>query len=68
MGEMIKMVVVLTVLSIVSGGALAFIQDTTTAKIEYNKLQFIKGPAAPFIGKSLAKGFYAKRTLDQGVD
>ena len=45
MGEMIKMVVVLTVLSIVSGGALAFIQDTTTAKIEYNKLQFIKGPA-----------------------
>jgi Na+-translocating ferredoxin:NAD+ oxidoreductase subunit G len=45
MGEMIKMVVVLTVLSVISGGALAFIQDTTTEKIEYNKLQFIKGPA-----------------------
>ena len=30
--------------------------------------QFIKGPAAPFIGKSLAKGFYSKRTLDQAVD
>ena len=39
------MVVVLTVLSVVSGGSLAFIQDKTTANIENNKLQFVKGPA-----------------------
>ena len=45
MNEMIKMVVVLTVLSVISGGALAYIQDSTTPLIEYNKLQFIKGPA-----------------------
>ncbi|MEJ2038496.1 MAG: type VI secretion protein IcmF/TssM N-terminal domain-containing protein [Desulfosarcinaceae bacterium] len=29
--------------------------------------QFIKGPAAPFISKSLAKGYYAKRILGQEV-
>lgn len=45
MGEMIKMVVVLTVLSVLSGGGLAYFQNTTAEKIEYNKLQFIKGPA-----------------------
>jgi H+/Na+-translocating ferredoxin:NAD+ oxidoreductase subunit G len=45
MNEMIKMVVVLTVLSVISGGALAFLQKNTTLLIENNKLQFIKGPA-----------------------
>ena len=45
MNEMIKMVVVLTVLSVVSGGALAYVQTSTTPQIEYNKLQFVKGPA-----------------------
>jgi Na+-translocating ferredoxin:NAD+ oxidoreductase subunit G len=45
MNEMIKMVVVLTVLSVISGGALAFVQKNTTLLIENNKLQFIKGPA-----------------------
>ena len=45
MGEMIKMVVVLTVLSVISGGALAYVQKNTTPLIEDNKLQFVKGPA-----------------------
>ena len=45
MGEMIKMVVVLTFLSVISGGALAYVQKNTTNLIEDNKLQFVKGPA-----------------------
>jgi len=49
MNEMIKMVVVLTVLSVISGGALAYVQTSTTAQIENNKLQFIKGPAVKTI-------------------
>ncbi len=45
MKEMIRMVVVLTVLSVLSGGALAFFQDLTTPGIELNRLKYIKGPA-----------------------
>jgi electron transport complex protein RnfG len=45
MGEMIKMVVVLTVLSVLSGGGLALVKDTTEPQIENNRLQFVKGPA-----------------------
>jgi H+/Na+-translocating ferredoxin:NAD+ oxidoreductase subunit G len=45
MGEMIKMVVVLTLLSVISGGGLALVKDQTEAQIENNKLQFVKGPA-----------------------
>ncbi|MEJ2037401.1 MAG: RnfABCDGE type electron transport complex subunit G [Desulfosarcinaceae bacterium] len=45
MGEMIKMVVVLTVLSVLSGLGLAFVKDNTRDQIENNQLQFVKGPA-----------------------
>ena len=45
MREMIKMVVVLTVLSSLSGGLLAAIRDKTKDKIEYQQLVFVKGPA-----------------------
>jgi electron transport complex protein RnfG len=45
MGEMIKMVVVLTLLSVISGGGLALVKDKTALQIENNQLQFIKGPA-----------------------
>jgi electron transport complex protein RnfG len=45
MGDMIKMVVVLTVLSAFSGGLLAAIRDQTKDKIELQQLQFVKGPA-----------------------
>ncbi len=45
MREMIKMVVVLTVLCSLSGGLLAAIRNGTKEKIEYQQLKFIKGPA-----------------------
>lgn len=51
MREMIKMVVVLTVLSVLSGLGLAYVRDTTVDQIENNQLQFIKGPAVKEILK-----------------
>jgi electron transport complex protein RnfG len=45
MRDMIKMVLVLTVLSAFSGGLLAAIRDQTKDKIELQQLQFVKGPA-----------------------
>jgi Na+-translocating ferredoxin:NAD+ oxidoreductase subunit G len=45
MNEMVKMIVVLTVLSAFSGGLLAGLRNSTAAQIENQKLQFVKGPA-----------------------
>jgi len=45
MREMIKMIVVLTVLSVFSGGLLASVRNGTKDKIENQQLQFVKGPA-----------------------
>ena len=45
MREMIQMVVVLTVLSCVSGGLLASIKNNTEERIAYQQLKFVKGPA-----------------------
>ena len=45
MGEMIKMVIVLTALSIISGGALAGLKDFTAPMIENNEMNLVKGPA-----------------------
>mgnify|MGYP001828088783 FL=1 len=45
MREMIKMVVVLTILSSFSGGLLAAIRNNTKDKIELQQLTFVKGPA-----------------------
>lgn len=45
MNEMIKMVVVLTVLSALSGGLLAAVRNGTSEQIEIQQLQFVKGPA-----------------------
>jgi electron transport complex protein RnfG len=45
MREIIKMIVVLTVLSAFSGGLLAAIRGGTMEKIEYQQLVFVKGPA-----------------------
>ena len=45
MREMIQMVIVLTILSCVSGGLLAALKDNTKEKIEYQQLVFVKGPA-----------------------
>jgi len=45
MNEMVKMVVVLTVLSAVSGGVLAGVNISTASRIEDQQLTFVKGPA-----------------------
>jgi len=44
MGEMIKMIVVLTFLSSFSGGLLAYVKENTEERIENQVLQFVKGP------------------------
>lgn len=45
MGEMIKMVVVLTVLSIISGGGLKGLEEWAKPQIENNVMNLVKGPA-----------------------
>jgi len=45
MREMVKMVIVLTILSSFSGGLLAAIRSGTRDRIEYQQLKFVKGPA-----------------------
>ena len=45
MGEMIKMVVVLTFLSSLSGGVLAYVKESTQERIDLQVLQLVKGPA-----------------------
>ena len=51
MRDMIKMVVVLTVLAAFSGGLLAALRDATKDKIELQQLTFVKGPAIKSIFK-----------------
>jgi len=45
MRDLIKMVIVLTVLSAFSGGLLAGLRISTAAQIENQQLKFVKGPA-----------------------
>lgn len=45
MRDIIRMVVVLAALSALSGGLLASVKNGTSAKIEYQQLKFVKGPA-----------------------
>ncbi len=45
MREIIKMVIVLTILSCFSGGLLAYINTATEDRIENQVLEFVKGPA-----------------------
>ncbi len=54
MKEMIKMVVVLTILSVTSGGALAFLRDMTQERIEQQQLKFVKGPAIMTVLQNVA--------------
>jgi electron transport complex protein RnfG len=52
MREMIKMIVVLTILSAFSGGLLAAVRNGTKERIENQQLSFVKGPAI----KAILKG------------
>jgi len=61
MGDMIKMVVVLTVLSAFSGGVLAALKDSTKDKIENQQLLFVKGPAIKSIFKDVSNDPIADR-------
>jgi len=52
MNEMVKMVVVLTVLTAFSGGLLASVRNGTAERIEIQQLKFVKGPAIKTILES----------------
>ncbi len=73
MREMVLMVVVLTVLSSISGGLLAYLDDYLGPLIEKNELQLVKGPA---IKKILSKASndpisdskYRFNLKDEGVE
>lgn len=45
MGEMIRMVVVLTVLSVISGGGLKWLEEFAKPLIESQEMELVKGPA-----------------------
>ncbi len=54
MRELINMVVVLTVLSVLSGGMLSGLRNATAARIEVQQLKFVKGPAIKAILKGVS--------------
>ncbi len=67
MREMIKMVVVLTILSFFSGGVLAYIRNNTQERIENQVLEFVKGPAIRAIFEGAGNNPVADRfTLKDG--
>lgn len=67
MREMIKMVLVLTILSTVSGGLLAYVKVGTKDRIDNQVLQLVKGPAIRSILKGASNDPIADRfTLPDG--
>ena len=61
MGEMIKMVVVLTVLSVISGGGLKGLEEFAKPLIENQEMELVKGPAIRQILKEAANDPVADR-------
>jgi electron transport complex protein RnfG len=61
MNEMIKMVVVLTVLSSLSGGVLASLKDSTKERIENQELELVKAPAIRMILEGVSNDPVADR-------
>ncbi|MFC1877870.1 RnfABCDGE type electron transport complex subunit G [Thermodesulfobacteriota bacterium] len=70
MREMIKMIVVLTILCSFSGGLLAAIRNGTKDKIEVQQLTFVKGPAIMAILEGASNDPIADRFKieDQGIE
>ena len=67
MREMIKMVIVLTILSCFSGGVLAYLNNSTKGRIEVQVLEFVKGPAVRTIFEGAGNNPIADRfTLKDG--
>lgn len=58
---MITMVVVLTVLSTISGGLLSGLKNATAARIEVQQLKFVKGPAIKTILEGVSNDPIADR-------
>ena len=61
MREMVTMVVVLTVLSALSGGLLSGLKNATASRIEVQQLKFVKGPAIKEILKGASNDPIADR-------
>jgi electron transport complex protein RnfG len=67
MREMIKMVIVLTLLSLFSGGVLAYLRNSTQERIDNQVLEFVKGPAVRTIFEGAGNNPIADRfTLKDG--
>jgi len=62
------MVVVLTVLSVFSGGMLSGLRNATAARIEVQQLKFVKGPAIKTILKGVSNDPIADRFAIQDGD
>jgi len=62
------MVVVLTVLSVFSGGMLSGLRNATAARIEVQQLKFVKGPAIKSILKGVSNDPIADRFAIQDGD
>ncbi|MEW6078067.1 MAG: RnfABCDGE type electron transport complex subunit G [Thermodesulfobacteriota bacterium] len=69
MRELIKMVVVLTVLTAASGGLLAGVRDATKEKIELQVLNFVQGPVLKQMFTKASNDMIADRfTLQDGKE
>ena len=67
MRDMIKMVIVLTILSCFSGGVLAYLRNSTQERIDNQVLEFVKGPAVRTIFEGAGNNPIADRfTLKDG--
>jgi electron transport complex protein RnfG len=61
MRELIKMVVVLTIISLASGGLLAALRDGTQERIDNQVLEYVKGPAVRQVFEGAANDPIAAR-------
>ena len=68
MREMIKMIVVLTILSCFSGGVLAYLRNSTQERIDNQVLEFVKGPAVRTIFEGAGNNPIADRFSLQDDD
>lgn len=69
MRELINMVVVLTVLTAVSGGLLAGVRDATKERIELQVLNFVQGPVLKQLFKKASNDMIADRfSLQDGKE
>jgi electron transport complex protein RnfG len=61
MNEMAKMVIVLTALSVISGGSLAGLRESTKKRIEDQQFKYVKGPAVKAVLQNVSNDPVADR-------